>query len=62
MLNGHLSRPASAGANGRNMLSDESFNIWWRYISKKELSANMYRDREVCFIGILSIGFLNDYG
>ena len=44
------------------MLANESFNIWWRYITKKELSANMYRDREICFIGILSIGFLNDYG
>ena len=43
------------------MLTDESFNIWWRYITKKELSANMYGNREVCFIGILTVGFLDDY-
>ena len=62
MLNGHLTRPASAGSDRRNMLTDESFNIWWRYITKKELSANMYGNREVCFIGILTVGFLDDYG
>ena len=44
------------------MLLDESFNIWWRYITKKELPANMYRDSKVCFISVLGIGFLNDYG
>ena len=62
MLNGYLSRPASAGANGRNVPTNESFNIRWRYITKKELSANMYCDREVCFIGIFTVGFLDDYG
>ena len=61
MLNGHFARPASAGANGRNMPANESFNIWWRYITKIELSANMYGDSEVCFIGIFCIGFLDDY-
>ena len=44
------------------MLANESFNIWWRYITKKKLSANMYRDREVCFISILAVGFPYDYG
>ena len=61
VLNGHFARPASAGANGRNMPANESFNIWWRYITKKELSAYMYCDREVCFISILGVGFLDDY-
>jgi len=42
VLNGHFTRPASAGANGRNVLANESFNIWWRYITKKNMSANMY--------------------
>ena len=62
VLSGHLSRPASIRANGRNMLANERFNIWWRHITKKELSTNMYCDREVCFIGILAVGFLDDYG
>lgn len=62
MPNGHFTRPASAGANGRNVPTNESFNIWWRYITKKELSAHMYRSREVCFVSILCICFLNDYG
>jgi hypothetical protein len=44
------------------MPENESFNIWWRYITKKELSANMYRNCEICFIGIFCMFFLNDYG
>ena len=43
------------------MPTNESFNIWWRYITKKELPADMYRNREVSFISILRIGFLDDY-
>lgn len=43
------------------MPENESFNIWWSYITTKELSANMYRNGEVCFIGILTVGFLDDY-
>ena len=39
----------------------KSFNNGWRHITKKELSANVYSDGEVCFIGILHIGFLDDY-
>ena len=53
MSGGHHSEPASAGANGRNTSANESFNLRWRYITKKELSAHMYRDREVSFISIL---------
>ena len=52
-LNGRFPGSASAGANGRDIPLHESFNIRWRYITKEKLSANMYRDREVCFIGIL---------
>ena len=44
------------------MLANERFNIWWRHITKKELSTNMYGDGEVCFIGILTVSFLDDYG
>ena len=61
MFRGHFTRPASAGANGRNMPSNESFNIGWRHIIKKELPTNMYSDREVYFIRILTVGFLDDY-
>ena len=62
MLNGHISRSASTGANGRNIPANDSFNIWWRYIAKKELSANMDSDSKVCFISILCISLLDDYG
>ena len=62
MFSGHFARSTSAGANGRNMPSNESFNIGWRYITKKELSANMYSYSEVCFISIFCVGILNDYG
>ena len=62
MLNGHFARPASAWSNRSNMLANKSFNIWWRHIAKKELSANMYCDRKVSFISILTVGFLDDYG
>ena len=44
VLNGHFARPASTGANGRNMLTNESFNIGWRHITKEKLPADMYRD------------------
>ena len=61
VLNGHFTRSASAGSNWRNMPLNESFNIGWRHIAKKELPTNMYCDREVCFIRILTVGFLDDY-
>ena len=62
MLNGHFARPASARANRRNMPTNKSFNIGWRYITKEELSANMYSYSKVCFISIFCVSFLNDYG
>ena len=40
----------------------KSFNIRWRHITKEKLSANMYRDRKVSFIGILTIGIPDNYG
>ncbi len=48
-FSGHIPRPASAGTNGRKMPPDDSFNIWWRYITEKELSANLYRNRKIGF-------------
>ena len=43
------------------MLPDHSFNIWWRYIAKKELSANLYCNRKIGFTRVFSVCFLNDY-
>ena len=57
MLGGHISGVGSAWANGRNMPLNESFNIGWRYITKEELSANMYGDRKVGLEGVLGVGF-----
>lgn len=62
VFNGHISRTASAGANGRNIPANDSFHIKWRYIAKEKLSANMYGNSKVCFIGILCISLLDDYG
>ena len=62
MLNGHFARSASAGSNWGNMPANDSFNIRWRHITKKELSANMDSDSEICLIGIFTVGFMGDYG
>lgn len=62
MSNNGFPRRVSAGSNWRNMPVDHSFNNRWRYISKKELSANMYCNGKVRFISVFRIGFLNDYG
>lgn len=62
MFCGHISRSASAGANERNIPANDSFNIGWRHITKKELSANMDSDSEICLIGVFIVGFLNDNG
>lgn len=62
MLNGQISRSASTGANGRNIPANGGFNIWWRHIARKELSANMDSDSEICLIGIFAVGFMRDYG
>lgn len=62
MLKGPFTRPVSTWWNGGSGLTNEMFNIRWRYIAKKELSANMHCNRKVCFISILSVGFPDDYG
>ena len=61
MFNNHITWIASAGASDRNILAYGSFNIWWRNITKKELSANLYSNREICFVRVFSVGLLNDY-
>ena len=62
VLDRRFSGTASAGANGRNMSANESFNNRWRDITKKELSADMYGDREVGFVSMLCVGFGDDHG
>ena len=42
MFNNHIARIISAGANDRKIPAYGSFNIWWRNITKKKLSANLY--------------------
>ena len=61
MLNNHISGIASAGANDRNIPAYGSFNIWWRNITKKKLSADMYSNRKIGFARVFSVGLLNDY-
>ena len=58
---GHNTRSASAWTNWRNIPANDSFNIGWRHITKKELSANMDSDSEICFISIFAVGFMKDY-
>ena len=59
---GEISRLASAGANGRNISANDSFNIGWRHITKEELSANMDCGGKISPIGIFTVGFMGDYG
>ena len=54
---GCLTRSGSTRANGRHKPPNKSFDIRWRYISKEELSANVYCDRKVYLVGILGVGF-----
>ena len=61
MFNNHIPRIASASASDGNILAYGSFNIWWRNITKKKLSANLYSNREIRFVGVFSVGLLNDY-
>ena len=61
MFYNHIARIASAGANDRNIPANGSFNIWWRNITKKKLSANLYSNREICFARVFSVELLNDY-
>lgn len=62
VLDRRFSGTASTGANGRNMSANESFNNRWRNITKKELSADMYGDREVGFVSMLCVDFGDDHG
>ena len=62
VLDRRFSGTASAGANGRNMSANESFNNRWRNITKKELSADMYGDGEVGFVSMLCVDFGDDHG
>lgn len=62
MLSAPISWAASTWADGRDISADNSFNIGWRHIAKKELSANMDSGSKVCLIGILAAGFMEDYG
>ena len=61
MFNNQVARIVSAGANDRNIPAYGSFNIWWRNIPKKKLSANQYSNREICFARVFSVELLNDY-
>ena len=61
MLYGAFAWSVSTGATGRTEPANKSFNFWWRYITKKKLSAYMYCDRKICFVSIFGVGFLNDY-
>ena len=61
MFYNHITRIGSAGASDRNIPAYGGFNIWWRNITKKELSANMYSNREISFARVFSVELLNDY-
>ena len=61
MFHNHIAWIASASASNRNILAYGGFNIWWRNITKKELSANLDSNREICFVRVFSVGLLNDY-
>ena len=61
VFNNRIARIISAGANDRKILAYGSFNIWWRNITKKKLSANLYSNREIRFARVFSFEFLNDY-
>ena len=61
MFHNHMTRIASACARDGNVLTYGSFNIWWRNITKKKLSANLYSNREIRLVRVFSVGLLNDY-
>ena len=61
MFNNYIARIISAGANDRKIPAYGSFNICWRNITKKKLSANLYSNRGVRFARAFSFEFLNDY-
>ena len=61
-LLGWLTSIFSAGANGRNVLHKQGFNIRWRDIPQEEFETNMYCVGEIYLIGMFSLPLLNDYG
>ena len=61
MFNNHISWTASASASDRNIPAYGSFNIWWRNVTKKKLSANLYSNRKIRLVRVFSVGLLNDY-
>ena len=61
MFHNHITWIASASASDRNILAYGGFDIWWRNITKKELSANLYSNRKIRFVRVFSVRFLNDY-
>ena len=61
MFNNHIAWIASASASDRNILAYGGFNIWWRNIIEKKLSANLYSNRKIRFVRVFSVGLLNDY-
>ena len=61
VFNDRIARIISAGANDRKVLAYGSFNIWWRNITTKKLSANLYSNREIRFARVFCFEFLNDY-
>ena len=61
MFHNHMTRIASACARDGNIRTYGSFNIWWRNITKKKLSANLYSNRKIRFVRVLSVWLLNDY-
>ena len=61
VFNNHIARIISAGANDRKIPAYGSFKIWWRNITKKKLSANLYSNRGIRFARVFSFEFLNDY-
>lgn len=62
MESAKISRAASTWAKGRNISGNNSFNIGWRHITKKELPANMDSDSKISLIGIFIVSFIEDYG
>ncbi len=61
VFNDRIARIISAGANDRKVLAYGSFNIRWRNITTKKLSASLYSNREIRFARVFSFEFLNDY-
>ena len=61
MFHNHMTRTGSACARDGNILTYGSFNTWWRNVTKKKLSANLYSNREICFARVFSVELLNDY-